>query len=99
MPALIMILLIPIRLPLLSFYTICITEEAIKSVPQTECGVNRNKTDECDCQNRSRISSQDGKIGTGGIIETNGLSKGTHRITLVTGEEKKGRKGFHNYKS
>jgi hypothetical protein len=36
MPALIMLLLIAIRLPLLSFYTICINEEAIKSVPQTE---------------------------------------------------------------
>jgi hypothetical protein len=30
MPALIMLLLIPIRLPLLSFYIICINEEAIK---------------------------------------------------------------------
>jgi hypothetical protein len=40
----------------------------------------------------ARISPQNGKIGTSGVIETNGLSKGTHRITLVAGEgEKEGR--------
>lgn len=90
MPALIMLLLIPIRLPLLSFYTICINEEAIKVFHKLNIyGINRNKSDERDRENRSRISSRDGKIGTGGIIETNGLFKGTHRITLVAGEGKR----------
>ena len=40
------------------------------------------------------FTSQDGKIETGGIIETNRLSKDTHRITLVAGEGKKKKEGL-----